>query len=194
MKIPVFYELIFACIAAVTAVYHISRREFKTAGSAALVMVLSFLPVGLKTLFHINVDTVSRFVYLIILCMALYLGSSLRFYDKYRWWDRVLHFLSGVGFVGFGTAIAGLSPGITKILLLSFGFTFSVTLHVFWEVLEYLADCCFHSNAQRWQVIHDSNNHMPEQAVQPAGLVDTMNDMICCLIGAALVFIVRWWI
>jgi len=194
MKIPFSYETFFACILAVLAVYHCCRREYKIAGSAASVLVLSFLPDGLNIIFHINVDDFSRFIYLVILFMALYLGSSLRFYDKYKWWDRSIHFLTGVGFVGFGTAIAGLSPGITRFVLLFFGFTFSVTLHVIWELLEYLSDCILHSNAQRWQMIHDSNNHQSEQAVQPAGLVDTMNDLICCLVGAALMIAFCWLI
>lgn len=184
--------ILFAGIMAVLGVYHCIRREYKTAGSAVLVVLLSFLPTGLNLVFRIAVDVFSRTVYLIILFMALYLGGARRFYEKYSWWDRSLHFLSGLGFVGFGIAIAELSPNLTRFFLLFFGFTFSVTLHVFWEVLEYLCDCITHGNAQRWQLIHDSDNHKSERTIQPAGLADTMNDMICCLVGAALM-ILCWW-
>lgn len=192
MDMQISYDIIFACITAVLAVYHCTRREYKIAGSTTITLGLAFIPAVLNTLFYINVDVFSRLVYFIILFMALYLGGSLRFYDKYKWWDRTIHFLSGIGFVGFGTAIARLSPDITRFVLLIFGFSFSVTLHVFWEVLEYLSDCIFRGNAQRWQLIHDSNNHKAEHAMQPAGLADTMNDMICCLIGAALMIVFGW--
>jgi hypothetical protein len=126
--------------------------------------------------------------------MSLYFGGSLKFYDKFKWWDRAIHFLSGVGFVGFGIAIVRIDSGVIKWIILLFGFSFSVTLHVFWELLEYINDCVTHANAQRWQKIHNSNNHVSKNAVQPAGLVDTMNDIICCLVGATLSVIVWWFV
>lgn len=186
-------KFLFAGIMAVLGVYHCIRREYKIAGSAVLGLLLSFLPAGLNMVFHISVDVFSQTVYFIILFMALYLGGARRFYEKYKWWDRSLHFLSGLGFVGFGTAIAELNPNLTRFFLLFSGFTFSVTLHVFWEVLEYFCDCITHGNAQRWQLFHDSNNHKSERTIQPAGLADTMNDLICCLVGAALM-IIFWWL
>lgn len=187
-------EIIFRCVLFALAIYHIYKREFKLMKSLILVFVLSFLPGFLHGIFQIQVDSFSIFVYLIILFMALYLGSSFHFYDKYKWWDRAIHFLSGVGFVGFGIAIAGTGSDIINSVILLFGFTFSITLHVFWEVLEYITDCIFHGNAQRWQKVHASINHVSEKAIQPAGLVDTMNDMICCIAGAGLTILVWWFI
>lgn len=193
MRLLYIFELIFRCLLIILAIYHVFRRQSKIVKAPALVLVLSFVPSVLTALFDMNIDTISIFLYDIILFMALYLGSSLRFYDKYWWWDRTLHLLSGIAGAGFGIALINLQPGIYKWIILSFGFTFSVTLHVFWEVLEYAVDYFFHENAQRWQKVHDSKNHVPEKAVQPAGLVDTMNDIICCLIGAVLAVIV-WWV
>ncbi|MCC8122232.1 MAG: hypothetical protein LIO58_01640 [Oscillospiraceae bacterium] len=133
-------------------------------------------------------------VYDIVVWMALYFGNALGFYDKYKWWDRVVHFLAGIAFVGFGVTIAGATTGNVKIGLLLFGFTFSITLYVFWELLEYIGDCLFHFNAQRWQKVHASNNHKSNKAQQPAGLVDTMNDCICCIIGSVIMTGVWWMI
>jgi len=194
MKLLSLCEIIFRCALFALAVYHVFKKEFKIMKSVILVFVLSFLPEFLDGVFHIRIDGFSIFVYLIILFMALYLGSSLLFYDKYKWWDRAIHFLSGVAFVGFGIALTGTSSGVTKYVILLFGFTFSITLHVIWEVLEYITDCITHSNAQRWQKIHTSHNHVSEKALQPAGLVDTMNDAICCITGAVLSILVWWFI
>ena len=137
---------------------------------------------------------VSSFLYYGILLMTLYMGSSLCFYDKYSWWDRLVHFLSGISFVGFGIALAALDSDIILAGILLFSFTFSITLHAFWEVFEYISDCMTHGNAQRWQKRHDSNNHVSKDAIQPAGLVDTMNDLICCMVGAALAVFVWWFV
>jgi hypothetical protein len=178
----------------VLAVYHIFKREWKQIKSALLVLVLSFLPACLNVLFEIKLDIVSSILYYAILFMTLYLGSSIHFYDKFSWWDRLVHFLSGVAFVGFGIALTFKSPGTIRPGILLFSFTFSITLHVFWEVLEYVSDCMTHGNAQRWQKRHDSNNHVSENAIQPAGLVDTMNDLICCIVGATLAVFVWWFL
>ncbi len=194
MKLLSLCEIIFRCALFALVVYHIFKREFKIMKSVILVFVLSFLPELLDAVFHIRIDGFSIFVYLIILFMALYLGSSLLFYDKYKWWDRTIHFLSGVAFVGFGIALTGTNSGVIKYVILLFGFTFSITLHLIWEVLEYITDCITHSNAQRWQKVHTSHNHVSEKALQPAGLVDTMNDAICCITGAGLSILVWWFI
>jgi hypothetical protein len=194
MKLLSLCEIIFRCALFALAVYHVFKREFKLMKSVILVFALSFLPQILNAVFQIRIDAFSMFVYFIIIFMALYLGGSHRFYDKYKWWDRAIHFLSGVGFTGFGIAFASASSGTIKLVILFFGFTFSLTLHVFWEVLEYISDCISHGNAQRWQKVHASHNHVSEKALQPAGLVDTMNDAICCIVGAGLSVLVWWFI
>jgi hypothetical protein len=163
-------------------------------GSLMLVLALSFLPEVSAWLMGIVIDPVSTIIYLIILFMALYLGDCIGYYDRYWWWDRTIHFLSGVGFTGFGAAIVKTNADPRKAIILLFGFTFSVTLHIIWEVMEYISDCLTHGNAQRWQKIHASVNHVSEKAIQPAGLVDTMNDTICCMIGAGIASIIRWFV
>lgn len=194
MKLSNLYEIIFRCILFTMMFYHIFKREFKLIRPVVLIFVLSFLSAFLNAIFQIRIDTFSNFVYLMVIFMSLYLGKSFSFYDKYKWWDQLIHLLSGLVGVGFGIAIAGTNAGIIKFGILLFGFTFSITLQVFWEVLEYISDCLSHGNAQRWQKIHASNNHVSKQAIQPAGLVDTMNDFIWCIIGSVLAITVWWFI
>lgn len=186
------YEMIFWCILIILGIYHIFKRQLKIVLSIIIISALSFLFFFLDKIFHVTVDSFSNLIYLIIIFMGLYLGSSLGFYDKYRYWDRYVHSLSGIGFVGFGIAIAYTNPDIKRFSVLLFGFTFSITIHTFWEVLEYICDCLFHGNAQRWQIKHKSINHVSKKALQPAGLVDTMTDTICCMIGAGLA-VIGWW-
>lgn len=193
MNILNLLETIFRCILLILAIFHLYKKEYKIMMTALLILLLSFLPAFLHAIILMETDTVSIILYDVILFMSLYLGSSLGFYDSYAWWDRTIHFLSGVAFAGFGVAISRLDPLTTKWLTLLLGFTFSITIHAFWEVLEYLCDCLFRSDAQRWQKVNKTKNHKPANAKQPAGLVDTMNDFICCIIGAALA-VIAWWI
>lgn len=184
------YNIIFRCVLVGIVIYHFFKRQLKVAFSAVIIFVLSYLSLLLNKLFQITVDSISNFLYLIIIFMALYLGSSLKFYDKYKNWDRYIHSLSGIALVGFGIALVYNDSGIRKFSILILGFTFSVTIHVFWEIIEYISDCLFQGNAQRWQIKHNSINHVSPKAIQPAGLVDTMNDFICCVIGAGFATII----
>lgn len=197
MKITYLLQIIVGCFLLAFAMYHMSKREFRLMKSVLLVFAMTFLPALIHFTLQVDIDSFSVFIYLVILFMTLYLGGSLGYYDKYSWWDRTAHFLSGASFVGFGIATIRAESDIKKILVLFFGFNFSITLHVFGEVLEYISDCILHGNAQRWQNIHINKNHvshihLSDKAVQPAGLVDTMNDFNCCIVGALLSSIV-WW-
>jgi hypothetical protein len=197
MKLMYLLQIIFRCFLLALAVYHGAKREARFMKSALLVFAMTFLPALIHVILRVEIDSFSILIYLVILFMTLYLGGSLGYYDRFSWWDRITHFLSGAAFVGFGIATIRAGSDITKILVILFGFNFSITLHVFWEVLEYVSDCVLHGNAQRWQKFHINKNHvsnihLSEKAIQPAGLVDTMNDFNCCIVGAVLASAV-WW-
>lgn len=171
---------------------HVLKRDNKKIAPAAVALGLTFVPwlLGLMDL-HLNVPTAVLFP--AIVCMAVYAGSGWKYYDRFIWWDRLIHGLSGVMFVSFGITLAEKTAGASLVWKLLFGFCLSLAAHVIWEVLEYAVDCAAHTDHQRWQKAYPDRNHQPEQAIQPPGLVDTMNDMIACVIGA-VVACAGWWI
>lgn len=176
------------------AVYYIFKRDFKKMKSAVIVFILTFLLVFLEKILHIQIDAIGGGIYYTVLFLSIYLGSELGFYDKYSWWDRALHFLCGIMFVSFGVPL-GSKMGITsQFWRLFFCLTLSTTLHVFWEIAEYIVDCISRTDHQRWQKHSKSKNHVSEKAIQPAGLVDTMNDIIICMIGTIASCVVWWFL
>lgn len=175
------------------ALWHLFRKTWKPLASLAIVFALTYLPMVLDRWLEIRLDSLGRVLYIVVLCMAMYLGTALKFYDKFVWWDRITHLLSGILFVNFGIAIVRniqIIPPFTAIL---FAFCFSLAMHYIWELLEYASDCFGRSDNQRWQKKNPDINHQPVAAKQPPGLVDTMNDMIMGLIGAIAAGIV-WYI
>ena len=125
--------------------------------------------------------------------MSVYLGSGFRYYDLHVWWDRSIHFLSGIMFFSFGISLAGKVPGVGHAGTLVFSFALSLAAHEIWEVGEFLVDSIFHTDHQHWQKHSTVVNHQPEKAIQPPGLVDTMIDTIAGIIGA-IVACAGWWI
>ena len=176
----------------VLTVFHIYKREYKPLISTGIVFALTYLPRFLDGVLAVQMDLLGNVLYVAIIVMAIYLGSARGFYNKFSWWDRLIHLLSGITFVSFGIAIS-VRAGIQNPLhILFFSLTLSISLHVAWEVLEYVYDCLFHADNQRWQKVSASNNHLSPSAIQPAGLVDTMNDTILCIVSAFL-SCAAWW-
>jgi hypothetical protein len=112
-------------------------------------------------------------VAVIFIYATLFLGEIANFYEKYWWWDVLLHMGSAVGFglVGFTLLILLFrSKRITAspILLCLFGFSFAVALGALWEIWEFALDQLFDLNTQK------------------SGLMDTMWDLIINAIGGLI--------
>lgn len=104
---------------------------------------------------------------------TLYLGEIQDFYDRFWWWDLVLHFGSAMGFgiLGFllvfmlfqGDRYAA-PPWALGVL----SFCLAMTVGALWEIFEYAMDTLFGFNMMK------------------SGLPDTMGDLIVDAVGAAL--------
>lgn len=179
----------------IIAIYKAYKKDYMLILPAIIVIVLSFLFLLLDIIWGIKIDKVGSAIYYTILVMSIYLGGGFDFYNKYASWDRAIHFLSGVAFVSLGIALSNKEANLSKFSILFFSLTLASFFHVIWETAEYIYDCIAHTDHQRWQKHHKKTvNHKPKSAIQSAGLVDTMNDTIVCMIGAILACIIWWFV
>ncbi len=168
------------------------KRKYKILTPAFLTLAVSFIP-WLLSLIHVQINAFTVFLFQTVLFAAVYLGIGYKFYNLFPWWDRTIHFISGIVFFGFGISLAELAPDAGFAGTLIFGFTLSMALHEIWEVSEFIFDSIFHADNQHWQKKSPINNHQPEKAIQPPGLVDTMTDTISSIIGT-MAACIGWWI
>ena len=104
---------------------------------------------------------------------TIFLGEAFDFYERFAWWDMVLHGGSAMGFgiVGFLFAFVlfeGDKYAAPPWALAFIGFTVAMTIGATWEIFEFGMDQIFGLNMQK------------------SGLMDTMGDLIVDMIGAAL--------
>ncbi len=102
---------------------------------------------------------------------TLFLGEVYDFYERFWWWDIVLHGLSAMGFgiVGFLFAFylfQGDKYAAPPWALALIAFCFALSIGTLWEVFEFAMDQLFGLNMQK------------------SGLVDTMSDLIVDAVGA----------
>ncbi len=104
---------------------------------------------------------------------SLFLGEAFKFYEKFWWWDIILHASSALGFglIGMIILIAlfrGDKLKASPVVISMFAFAFAVAIGALWEIFEFTMDQTFGLNMQK------------------SGLRDTMTDLIVDMIGALI--------
>ncbi len=123
----------------------------------------------------IEFSSLISLVFLFFIFASLFLGEIRFFYQRFWWWDLMLHTVAGfnMGLIGFslsyymnrGSKHMELSPYFIAL----FGFCFAMTLGVFWEFFEFSMDYFFGTSMLK------------------SGLVDTITDLIVTSVGAFVV-------
>lgn len=155
-------------------------------------------PLGLVSLLFLAIPTVAERLFkmqlgyplktciLLFSLLAFSLGTALRWYDAIWFYDILMHLLSGVFFTLMGlclySRISGDYGRTRNIMLqLTYAFFFSMFIAVVWEMYEYIAFLL---------TGHDAQHHLT------TGVVDTMEDIICCFVGSAVMsadFLIYKW-
>ncbi|PZM82333.1 hypothetical protein DLH72_04140 [Candidatus Gracilibacteria bacterium] len=142
---------------------------------------------GLLSIFEkylrIKIPSSFSFVFVLFVILSLVLGSYGNFYEKYLWWDDMLHFSYGVGFAIIGYLIIyfilfkkGIENNI--FIIVAFSFCFSVAFGAIWEIFEYSMDIFFGMNMQRTIPDLGLDSVTKEILAKNYGVNDTMHDII----------------
>ncbi|MGI3171547.1 hypothetical protein ACRARG_20560 [Pseudooceanicola sp. C21-150M6] len=104
---------------------------------------------------------------------TIFLGEVFDFYNRYWWWDILMHGGSAVGFglIGFVLVFMmfqGDKYAAPPWAISFFAFCFAVAIGAIWEIFEFTMDQTFGTNMQK------------------SGLMDTMGDLIVDCVGAVL--------
>ncbi len=164
---------------AVALIIFVMRRDWENVFLTLTVIGLTVVPAYVLRRSRIFVPPEFQLIAVLFVFLSLFLGSAGDFYDRFWWWDILLHTGSGFlfGIVGWIVMFLLLESdhlprAIGPALLSAFGICFAVTLGVLWELVEYAMDLLWpHLN----MMSHET------------GVNDTMHDLLVDLIGALLV-------
>ena len=142
------------------------------------------MPIGLQALF-------SGFTF-----CAMFLGELMDFYERFSWWDTMLHFTSGFMFSLIGYMLflslsrdSGVRRQLNPAIIVMFTVCLSIACGVVWEIFEFGVDSLFGTNMQRWQSVMPVAQGSALQTVSNfsnPGLINTMKDIICDTLGSVL--------
>lgn len=156
------------------ALYSGWQADWETMLISIVVLGLTGLPQLIEHRYHLRLPVEYDFILVVIIYASIFLGEVGDAYERFWWWDVVLHASSGVvlAFAGFLILFSlhhRRKLEASPFLMSWFAFAFSLAIGVLWEIFEFAVDSVFGSNLQK------------------SGLRDTMSDLIVDGIGALIV-------
>jgi len=157
----------------VELVVSLFNGHYSLAFIALATLTLSFAPVLFADRFKIQLPIHFFAGIVLFLFGTIYLGEVFDFYERYWWWDVLMHGGSAMGFglIGFifvFILFEGDKYAAPHWALALMAFCIAITIGALWEVFEFAMDQIFGLNMQK------------------SGLMDTMWDFIVNIIGAAI--------
>ena len=153
--------------------YGLFTANWEMAFLAGVVFFLTLLPFVLESWASLRlprsfIGAVTAFV-----VGTVFLGEVGNFYERFWWWDIVMHTGSAIGFAMIGTVlmlifVRGKRLEAPAVLCAFMAFAFAMSIGAVWEIFEYGMDQVFGLNMQK------------------SGLHDTMSDLIVDAIGALI--------
>jgi hypothetical protein len=140
---------------------------------AAFTLGLTFLPGIFEERLGITLPMTFGAMIVVFVFATLFLGEVGDFYERFWWWDVVLHSGSAIGFglIGFVLVFMlfeGDRFAAPPLALAFLSFSIAMSMGALWEIFEFTMDSLFGTSMQK------------------SGLVDTMWDLIVDTIGASI--------
>jgi uncharacterized membrane protein YjdF len=151
------------------------------------IITVTLMPLVLKRQYHVHIPAEFQILAIIFIFASLFLGEIYSYYERFWWWDVILHASSGLlmGILGFllvyllnetEHAEVVMTPRFVAL----FAFLFSVAVGALWEIFEFTMDRTLGMNMQK-PTLND-----------PTGLTDTMWDLIVDTLGALVISTLGW--
>ena len=146
-----------------------------------LALVLTFIPEMIETKYKMELPIEFDIAIVGFIYLSVFVGETFDAYERFFWWDAMLHTASGVvlGFCGFLILYILQRQGklqASPMIIAVFTFCFGVALGGVWEIFEFTIDSVFGTNMQK------------------DGLSDTMWDLIVDTVGALAISVAAYFV
>ncbi len=157
------------------------QGRYQAMAEILVILLITFMPIMLGKRFDVTIPHGFETLAVVFLYMSLFLGEFGDYYNRFWWWDVVLHSGSAflLGILGFLLVYVlnekkDVNLDLHPQFIALFAFLFAIGIGTLWEIFEFFMDQVFGLNMQK------------------SGLVDTMWDLIVDVIGAGLIAVVGW--
>lgn len=139
----------------------IMNKQYESLFTASLCLVLFLIPPFVEKNFKIELPTVLETLAFIFIFCAEIFGEIGGFYEKYSFWDTMLHTTNGFIFAAFGFCLIDIlnqNPKVkfqvSPIYVALTAFCFSMTIGALWEFYEFAVDQILLTDMQKDTIIN----------------------------------------
>ncbi len=139
----------------------ILRKDFESAFTCVLVLVLFMVPLFLERSLAIELPNTLEIIILLFIFAAEILGELQCYFIQYPYWDTILHTTSGFLCAAVGFSLidilnrdSRIKFNLSPVYVAIVAFCFSMTIGVLWEFFEFGADRALGLDMQKDTVVH----------------------------------------
>ncbi|MBS3139699.1 hypothetical protein J4479_01710 [Candidatus Woesearchaeota archaeon] len=165
-----------------SGIFSVFEKQWLNAFFMLGILILTFAPAVVRRNYRVFLPVEFDFITILFVFLAIFLGEWQDYYNKFWWWDILLHSGSGflIGIAGFLLVYIlnsqrKIQLQMKPLFISLFAFAFALAFGALWEILEFSLDQTFSLNMQK------------------DGLADTMLDLIVDAIGAAVISILGFF-
>ncbi len=145
---------LFSFLVILALIFQLVFKEYHNALTCILTLVLILLPMFVQRKFRLVIPNSLLLLFYLVVYTAGILGEVYNFYIYFKWWDIVLHTLSGFLIASIGLSLIFLNISdktfnFKPLLNSLFVLCFSMTVSVVWEFNEYGIDKVFKTDHQK---------------------------------------------
>ncbi len=126
-----------------------------------LTLLLLLIPAVVERSFSLRLPCTLEILAYAFVFAAGVLGEMAGFYERFAFWDDLLHACNGFMFAAFGFCLVGLTQRkvgrrarYAPLLVALVAFCFSMTVGAFWELFEYSTDAVLGMDMQKDTLLH----------------------------------------
>ncbi|WP_071393361.1 hypothetical protein [Bacillus tuaregi] len=156
--------VVFRVIAVVMLLSQLFMQRWGNAFILVLTLVLFTIPLLVERVLKIEFPNLLELIIIAFIFSSTILGELSDFYGYFKMWDTALHTLNGFLAAGVGFSLVYLlnqnaeGMKLTPLFLAIVTFSFSMTVGVMWEFLEYYADRWMSLDMQKDRIVQQINS------------------------------------
>jgi uncharacterized membrane protein YjdF len=167
------------------AIFSIWEKNWLNLFTTVITITLFLIVQLFQDKYNFKLHSELQITVLLFIYASVFLGGVADFYNRFSWFDSLLHTVSGLGlgFLGFIILYSLYKTGKMKtspFLVSFFAFCFALSLGVLWEIFEFLMDEMFDSDMQKARNLEYVYGYFETRL----GLLDTMKDLMLDALGA----------
>lgn len=158
----------------------VAQQQWLIGFSGLAILILTFAPAMIERQLRVKLPVEFTLITCVFLYASFGLGEARDFYDRFWWWDLLLHGSSAIvmGLIGFLSIYVFYMTNrvrVKPIYVAVITVALAISAGTLWEIFEFTADWAFGTGMQK------------------SGLVDTMTDLVTDTVGGIIAAAVGYY-